>query len=547
MKRFSVFALILCLALALSAFAGCGQSQGEIKDWEANPVATDVDPLYRDYYHIFVYGFADSDGDGIGDLKGIESKLDYIADLNFNGIWLSPIYPSSQSNHNYDVEDYCGIDERYGTLDDFDDLVEACNQRGITVMLDTVFNHSSDRHPWFRAAQEALRNGDTSNKYVSYYKFNNNDPNSYAHFTGATSMPKLNLDNPEVRTELDNTLKFWIADHGVKALRLDAAYHFYSNEEKNVQFMQWLMSAARKYCPDVYMVGEVWMHDTTVYRHYAEDSVQSFFNFEWSAAPGYNALMTLLNNPDSIAERLPDVISSKEEGTAKGIDALFASNHDTSRFANCVAYYSARYEEVTDALMSQHRMAIALLYTQSGNVFNYYGNEIGMRNGLRNSTSSDYVDHTYRTAMNWGSDTAQSHEDGMAWMAYGSATVYGVWDDVLGGVAEQKDDQNSLLNFYRRVMLLRRQNPEIAQGTSQFIDSGDDKVVIIKRTAGSKSILLVYNFDPQAEHTLNVGDIVESNGLSGTFAGFLSSNNDRDVTYKNGKLTLPQFSIAVIR
>lgn len=546
MKKLSVFALLCCLALTVTLFAGCTGAK-EIKDWESNPVAENVSPLYRDYYHIFVYGFADSNDDGIGDLKGIESKLDYIAGLNFNGIWLSPIYPSSQSNHNYDVEDYCGIDSRYGTLDDFEDLVTACHQRGISVMLDTVFNHTSNKHPWFVEAQSALRSGDADNKYVSYYKFNNNDPNNYAHFEGASTMPKLNLDNPEVRSELDDIMRFWIDEYNVDGLRLDAAFHFYSNEAKNVEFMQWLMSAAQKYNPDVYMVGEVWKHDTTVFRHYAENSVQSFFNFEWSTASGYNKLIQLLYRPNAIGADLENIVNTNEQGTAAGIDALFASNHDTPRFANCVAYYSSRQEAVTDELMSQHRMAVALLYTQAGNVFNYYGNEIGMRNGIRNSTSQDYIDHTYRTAMNWGSDTATTHEDGMAYMAYGRTTVYGVWDDILGGVAEQQDDQNSLLNFYRRVMLLRRQNPEIAQGTSEFLDSGDESVVVVKRTAGNESILLVYNFDSTQTHTVNLSALLQANGLDGTFAGFLSSDNNRDVTYSNGKVTLPQYSVAVIR
>ena len=110
-------------------------------------------------------------------------------------------------------------------------------------------------------------------------------------------------------------------------------------------------------------------------------------------------------------------------------------------------------------------MGVALLYTQAGNVYNYYGNEIGMRNGLRRDPREDYVDQTYRLAMNWGDRSEITHENGFAYQAYGMDTLFGAYDDYLGGVAEQTDDQNSLYNFYRRIMLLRRQNPEIARGS----------------------------------------------------------------------------------
>ena len=571
MKKLSIISILLCLLLVLSLFAACdftgngGKNEGGgdnpggddpggddpvvdsgIKDWENNEIVESDSALYRDYYQIFVYSFADSNGDGIGDLKGIESKLDYIAALGFNGIWLTPIHPSS-TEHCYDVEDYYGVNEQFGTLSDFKDLVDAAHERGISVMMDLVINHSSNKHPWFKQAQTAWKNKNTTNKYYDYYTFYNADGSSYATFETESTMPKLNLSSDNVRAEIENICEYWLKDYGVDAFRLDAAWHFYGKDASaNVAFMQWLYKTAKKYNPDIYMVGEVWSSSTVVYSHYAENSVQSFFNFSYGTPA--NNLMTILNpGQTSRAATLANMLTNKENGTAKGIDALFASNHDTTRISGTISYVNSRTGEVTDERMSQHKMSIALLYTQTGNVFNYYGNEIGMRNGTRKSTSSDYKDYTYRTAMYWGIDSVYEKSDGFAYKAYGYSGRFGEYDDYLGGVAEQLDDQNSLLNFYRRVMLLRRQNPEIAQGKSTFISTDDsDLLVIIREYKGSK-ILMLYNLNSTDSVDFDVDNIISKYGLSGDLVGFLSSDNDRDVTMSDTTVTLPQFSIAVIR
>lgn len=547
MKKFTyIISIILCLSFVATFFTAC--TPNDIKDWESNQKYDDGNPYYKDYYQIFVYGFADGNGDGVGDLKGVEQKLDYIADLGFNGIWLSPIHPSPTS-HKYDVTDYLSVDEEFGTLDDFKSLVAAAHGKGISVMLDMVFNHTSNHHPWFEAAQQAYREGKES-KYRSYYMFTDNQGDSYETFGGYSHMPKLNLDNEDVRGEIDAICKFWLKDCQVDGFRLDAAMHFYGNASKNISFMQWLMSTAKKYNPDVYMVGEVWDNAETIYSHYAEDSVQSFFNFALSTADGGNQIPAIVGA--SVTDKsgeLKNVVEAKENGTAKGIDALFASNHDTLRVANSAAlgYVSRRTNKFDVSMYERHKMGIALLYTQTGNVFNYYGNEIGLRSGLRISTSDDYLDHTYRTAMDWGADSETTHENGFAYQSYGMSTLYGEYDDYLGGVAEQVDDQSSLYNFYRRIMLLRRQNPEIARGTSSFVAYEDTDVAIIVRTYNGKSILLVYNLNDTESKTVNVAQIIADNNLQGTLAGFLSADNGRDVKFKGSVLNMPQFSLAVIR
>lgn len=549
-KSLSIISILLCLVLVFSMCVACkptGDEDTGIKDWEKNEIVQSDSALYRDYYHIFVYSFCDSNGDGIGDLKGIESKLDYIADLGFNGVWLSPIHPSN-TEHCYDVKDYYDVNEKFGTLNDFDDLVKAAHDKGMSIMMDLVINHTSNKHVWFLQAQEAIRAGRQSD-FIDYYTFKNGNADDYATFETEKSMPKLNLNNASVKEEIDNMCKFWLQTHGVDAFRLDAAWHFFNkNTAQNVEFMQWLYGTAKKYKPDVYMVAEVWSGANVVYPHYADNSVQSFFNFSLSTAPGQNNLLLYLNvGQTDRAKKITSVLKSKEAGTAKGIDALFNSNHDTSRFANMVSYVNNRTFEVDETKMELHKMAVALLYTQTGNVFSYYGNEIGMRNGLRASVSSDYTDYTYRTAMNWSVDSTLDRNNGFAYAAYGYGSNFGEHDDFLGGVAEQIDDQNSILNFYRRVMLLRRQNPEIAQGKSTFIENDDaDLLIIVREYKGSK-ILLVYNLSASMDIQFDLSSIISQHGLQGKLAGFLSSNNDRDVTLNGATIAMPQFSVAVIR
>ena len=547
-KKLSIItAILLCLVLVLTLFVACEKDKDDgIKAWEKNEWVASDSALYRDYYHIFVYSFCDSNGDGIGDLKGIESKLDYIANLGFNGIWLSPIHPSS-TEHCYDVEDYYGVNSKFGTLSDFDDLVAAAHEKGISIMMDLVINHSSNRHPWFVDAQQR----GSSSPYFDYYTFLNASRTEYATFGTEKSMPKLNLNNTNLRAELEEICKYWLQTHHVDAFRLDAAYHFFGNATQNINFMKWFMGMAQQYNPDVYMVGEVWQGETVVYSHYAENSVQSFFNFYFSSAPGNNKLMVHLNpGRSNRASNVTTLLQKNETNTAAGIDALFASNHDTSRIANQISYLD-RADRFQTSMYEMHKMAIALLYTQTGNVFSYYGNEIGMRNGIRKKVTTDYTDYTYRTAMYWGDDEMYSMDKGFAYKAYGYDTNFGMYDSAmydehLGGVDVQMKDQNSLYNFYRRVMLLRRQNPEIAQGKSTFIATDNpDLLVLVREYKGSK-ILMVYNLNPDNKIVYDVSAIISQYGLKGKLRGFLSADNSRDVTVSGSKVTLPQFSVAVI-
>ena len=191
-------------------------------------------------YQIYPRSFADSNGDGIGDLPGITSRVDYLANLGIDAVWLSPFYPSALADGGYDVDDYCDVDPRLGTLDDFDDLVAALHAAGIKILIDIVPNHTSDRHEWFRAALAAEPGSPERDRYIFRRGDNGQPPNDwqsgfggsiwepvgdgwwYFHFF-AREQPDLNWDNPEVRAMFLGVLRFWL-DRGVDGFRVDVAH-----------------------------------------------------------------------------------------------------------------------------------------------------------------------------------------------------------------------------------------------------------------------------------------------------------------------------------
>lgn len=215
-----------------------------------------IDDNYRTYYEVFVYSFYDSDGDGIGDLKGLTENLDYIndgdpetdTDLGCNGIWLMPVMPST-TYHKYDVTDYEAIDPEYGTMDDFTTLVDGCHKRGINVIIDFVMNHTSSQHEWFQTAYQYLQSlpegaePDASEcPYVDYYNFSKEKLGGYYPVDGTdwyyegqfwSEMPDLNWDNEALKTEFEQIVQFWL-DLGVDGFRLDAVKEFYSGADDKI-------------------------------------------------------------------------------------------------------------------------------------------------------------------------------------------------------------------------------------------------------------------------------------------------------------------------
>lgn len=497
-------ALLLALCLLLSA---CGEQRRE-------PELNVMDDKYRNWYEVFVYSYYDSDGDRIGDLGGLAEKLDYISQLGMNGIWLMPIMPSP-SYHKYDVTDYYDIDPQYGTLEDFSAMLEKAHSLGIDVIIDLVLNHTSNEHPWFQSAKA----GEDS-EYRDWYNWSDSPQDGYAKAGEAyyecrfvNTMPDLNLDNPEVRAEIENILRFWLEDVGVDGFRLDAVTSYYTGSaEKNIAFLDWLGETARGISPDCYLVGEAWT-DLYEIADYCEADIDSFFLFPVAQQGGY------------IEEILgPDV---KEPGTSYGnvtrlleqrlpqdtIPAPFLGNHDTARAASFLG-----------PDVEKQKMAAGLLAMMRGGTYVYYGDEIGML----------------------GSATDPDKRLGVLWTTLSEVTRCPpgttVANYVQPSVAEQLEDPDSLLNYYAAAMRLRNENPEIARGESEVIDSGLGDVCMIRRSWNGQSVVLVVN-PSKNEHALELGPL----GLSELYLTGELCAGDGEVSLRGGKLNLPAYSIAVLR
>ena len=441
---------------------------------------------YRTYYEIFPYSFYDSNGDGIGDLKGITSKLDYLndgdtkttTDLGVEGIWLMPIMPSP-SYHKYNVADYKSIDEAYGTLDDFKELLSEAHKRNINVIIDFVINHTSRQHEWYQNAIEELKNG-KSDGYAQYYHFKENNKENGWAYTGVgdwyyecqfdTDMPDLNLTNEDVRKELEDVVKFWI-DMGVDGFRLDAVKFYESTgTDDSVADLKWLYDYAKSIKDDVYMVGECW-DASGVISNYYKSGVDSFFNFDMQGATG--RVNSALNKEDALgyAQALENWQKTIKASNPTAIDAPFISNHDTARSAGFLSTLTSK------------KMAAAMYILAPGNSFVYYGEEIGM--------TGSKSDPDKRTGMYWESSDAE----GYVKIIPGSTNR----DVPEKSVEEQLKDENSLLSFYKRVIALKNQNPEIARGDITAVDLGNKAVSGYVSEYNDSKVMVIYNVSSKGE------------------------------------------------
>lgn len=531
------FALALALVCALGALSGCGiAGQGDKPEgWRAKEVAV-IDDNYRTWYEIFVYSFCDSDGDGVGDLQGVISKLDYITDLGFNGIWLMPIMPSD-TYHKYDVKDYYAIDPLYGTMDDFENLVAECDKRGIKLIVDLVLNHTSSAHPWFVEAcayLESLGEGEEPSAaecpYYEYYHFVKGNPNSNTWYqVGSTDyyyegvfwsgMPDVNFASQALRKEFEGVMDFWLGK-GAGGFRLDATGEYYTGSvDENVEVLGWINSHVKSVDPDAYIVGEMWDGLFTYSKYYAS-GVDSFFDFEFAGPTGVITKTLNFtgadNSAQAYAKALVRVQNSIREYREDAIDAPFFVNHDMARAAGYMSYDARKV-----------KMAAALNVLMSGSAFVYYGEEIGMTGSGK--------DENKRAPMFW------SAEAGAAGMTKGPADME-PQENQFACAEEQMKDKNSIYSFYKDTILLRNQNPEIARGTVARLEEVEDQdIAAISKTYDGQTIYLLYNISETDEKQVDVG---QYGGLE--VAGYLSVDGG-EVTMAEGTVTLPSYSVAVLR
>ena len=449
------------------------------------------DDNYRTWYEIFVYSFCDTNGDGIGDLNGVISKLDYLESLGVNGIWLMPIHPSN-SYHKYDVIDYFDIDPDYGTTYDFENLLAECKKRDIKVIMDLVINHSSTLHEWFTITAEYLRElpeGEQPNvedcEYFDYYNWSKEKKTGYSKLGGTDyyyecqfsyGMPDLNLSNENLRSSLTNVMRYWL-DMGVDGFRVDAAKEFYTgNVEKNIEAMNWLYSTAASLKEDVYMVGEAWTDFSTISSYY-KSGFLSFFNFPFADSGG--KITTTVRNMGnanmipSYAKALQAAHESFYESNPNYIDAPFLSNHDMGRI---FGFASGEEHKI--------KLSGAMNVLMSGSCFIYYGEEIAMP-GSGNDPSK-------RAPMYWN----QLRTDGTT-TPYKECVLPDEYP--YGSLEDQINDPGSIYNYYREVIAIRNALPVISHGaTTEEVALNVGCISAQRKTWNDQECIILMNINTEA-------------------------------------------------
>ena len=542
MKKFISIFLTLTTIASCIALCACSQSVDPVSELTAEA----SDDKYRNYYEIFVGSFADSDGDGSGDLRGIIEKLDYLNDgdpnggddLGVDGIWLTPIMPS-RSYHKYDVEDYFNIDEKFGTLEDFDELVSQCHKRGIKLIIDLVLNHSSSTHPMFERAVAEIEQDGGPGEYAKYYEIEKyeNDPgqgytpiaNGYYYESNfSVYMPEWNLSQQCTRDYFVKIAQFWLKERDVDGFRLDATRYYTNKHTDGAKFLKWFYDESKKIKPDVYMVGENWTSNTEI-RDMYESGIDSFFAFGYADSTGgfVNAVRT--ECAGNLVSSIEKYEQTTKEVNPNSINSYFLSNHDQKRSANYVRAAGA----------TGTKMAAALYMLMPGNSFIYYGEEIGQ------TQEAEQNDDEYkREPMIWDSENLPEI------VVNGKATANAEHASY-GGVEQQKSDENSILSFYKRIIKIKNQNPLIARGEISEYEQNDPALPAYQLSDKNSEdrILIIHNLSKTETKTTQIeedstelrGYLVASNGTDED-----GKTHNEQVKLSGSTLSLPPYSTAVI-
>ena len=496
MKRTFAILLVICLLLA-----GCGaalettEPTCETLQLSADgeyimPVKTATENTTNDrvFYQIFVGSFSDSNDDGIGDLRGIINRFDYLNDgddqsglsLGVEGIWLTPIF-KSPSYHKYDVADYYQIDPQFGTMEDLKELIDLCHSRNVQLILDLPINHTSQNNLWFIQFSSAHRDGITDNEYYNYYTYADVPPagRRFSSITGTKEyyecnfsgdMPELDFDNEQVRREVVDIAKFYL-DMGVDGFRFDAAkYIYYGEEPRNAEFWIWYMGKLREIKPDIYTVAEVWDSDSLTYPYFASTNC---FNFTMSQTSGQIAMAAKGGKVATFVNYVDGYLKSIKAQREDASMCTFIANHDMDRAAGFL-----------QASQGQMQVAANLSVLLPGSTFIYYGEEIGMK-GSRGGASTDA---NRRLAMLWGDGDTVKNPVGTT---YNSTQSNGTF-------ADQKGQPDSLYNHYKKLIAIRKAYPQIAQGEYAPLKVNHSHVGGFTCTLDGSTVAVLHNTTTEA-------------------------------------------------
>lgn len=485
------------------------------------------------FYQIYMPSYADSDGDGYGDFKGITSKLDYLQDLGIKGIWLTPFLKSPKVDNGYDIEDYYAIDPTYGSMADFDDFLKQAHKRGIKVIMDMVLNHTSTDCKWF---QEARKSKD--NPYRDYYIWKDK-PNNWESFFGGTAwemdattnqyyyhkfdvrMADLNWSNPKIVDEVEEILKFWL-DAGIDGFRLDVINflttdgiladnpmkdgnqeHLYDIDQSGVKEAMKIIKATVNAYQDRFIVGEIGSDKIEVLKQYqSEELLDVVFNFNFGSIPEFSA------------ERIFDELQSMEKNMGN-YPTLFFGSHDMPRMIDRLA----------DGDPQKASALAALILTAKGVPFVYYGEEIGMHNIIAENFEemADIQGKThYQLALQKGKTPGEALLEGnknnrdksrspMQWdgnKLAGFSTERSwikVSPDYKGiNVEDFKKDKESILYDYKELIALRNKEKVLQYGKYDRLEYKENQIVYTRSFEG-ESITVIINFGIVAKIKLPKG------------------------------------------
>ena len=491
-------------------------------------------------YQIYPKSFCDSNGDGIGDIRGIISKLDYIKSLGVDYIWSTPFFVSPMNDNGYDVEDYKNINPVFGTMEDVDELISEAEKRGIGLMFDMVFNHTSTHHEWFKKALS----GDK--KYMDYYIFKDGEADTpptnwqskfggsaweyvpvlkkwYLHLFDVTQAD-LNWNNPDVREELKNVIRFW-KDKGVKGFRFDVVNliskpdvyeddntgdgrRFYTDGPRIHEFLKELVKDTG--IEDMITVGE--MSSTSLehcirYSDPDEKELSMCFNFHHLKVDYKDGNKWELMEPDY--DRLRELFETWQTGMEKknGWNALFWCNHDQPRIVS-------RFGDDKKYRKESAKMLATFIHMLRGTPYIYQGEELGMTNPgyekideYRDVESINYYrilldegkteeealnilgqrsrDNS-RSPMQWNSEKYAGFSESEPWIGVAKNYKY------INVEAEEKDE-DSVLNYYRKLVDLRKQYEIIQDGSVEFLYGEQSEVFAYKRTLDGQELIVLNN------------------------------------------------------
>lgn len=512
-------------------------------------------------YQVYPKSFKDTNGDGVGDLRGIIEKIDYIKELGVNTIWLNPIFVSPQVDNGYDIANYYAIDERLGTIEDFDELVMAAHERNIKIILDFVMNHTSDQHPWF---QDACKNKQSI--YRNYYLWQKGDngklPNNWASFFGGSvwaqdpldknnyyfhlfdkHMPDLNWKNPEVRHSMYQIAKFWI-EHGVDGFRLDAFIHiakadfrqnvltngrkkvkiaeqFYANLPQVQKYLREFIQEIRSLKKDLFILGEAASANANLAADYTDPA-----NSECNAVVTFRYFEDKKDNPlpNLPIEGQPFPLDFKKlkeaivkwEKTLEGVSypVLYWNNHDMVRILTRINV-KAPYKKAAA------KMLATLMYLQRGIPCIYYGEELGMQslllkdvkdfqdnqayefyecaitNGYSNDRTLDIMSRAHKMAARGPMKWNHQEYDG-----FSTTTPWIDGKEKTSPVIDQLQDTDSVLQHYREVMKLKKEKIFV-EGT-YLLENTKDELYVYHREFNEKTAIVICNLtDREQEYQID--------------------------------------------